>query len=108
MLKPRPFKKKLSGRQRFRRLAGDKTKKYGLRSGLVVLRPQESVGAHDTKDKEEAIIIIKGKAKVSYGNKSSLVLSGESFMYMPPHTRHDVKNIGKGLLKYVYVTALKK
>jgi len=30
---------------------------------------------------------------------------GESVVYVPPYTKHNVKNVGTGTLRYVYVVA---
>lgn len=96
--------KVLTGSRKFKRLAGVHGQVHGLRSGLVMLKSKESVGLHTTAHKEEAIIILKGKAKVSYGSKSAIV-SENTFIYISQNTPHNLENIGRGLLKYVYVTA---
>jgi len=95
----------LKGSQRFLRLFGESSKPYGLASGLVVLRPKESVGLHNTKNKEEVLIILQGQAQISYDKNSRLKVKKDSFVYIPPKTDHDLKNIGKGILKYIYLTA---
>lgn len=95
----------LKGRQRFLRLFGESIKPYGLVSGLVVLRSKESVGLHNTQNKEEALIILEGQAQVSYGKGSRIKVKKNCFVYIPPKTDHDLKNIGKSILKYVYITA---
>jgi len=103
-MKGGPFVKKLLSRVRFKRLAGDSAKSSGLKSGLVSLKPGEAVGSHCTGNKEEALIILEGRAKVFYGKKCASAGKG-CFVYIPRDIVHDVKNIGAGLLKYVYVTA---
>jgi len=95
----------LKGRQRFLRLFGKSSKSNGLASGLIVLKPKESVGLHNTKNKEEALIIMQGQAQVFYGKNSKIRVGESSFVYIPPQTDHDIKNIGMGILKYVYLTA---
>jgi len=99
------FSVQLKGRQRFLRLFGESSKLYGLASGFVVLKPKESVGLHNTKNKEEALIILQGQAQVSYSRNSRLKVGKNSFVYIPPKVDHNLKNIGKGMLKYVYLTA---
>lgn len=99
------FCTQLKGRQRFLRLFGESSKLCGLASGLVTLKSKESVGLHNTKNKEEALIILKGTAQVSYGKHSKIKVNKNSFVYIPSKIDHDLKNIGKGILQYVYITA---
>ena len=99
------FCTQLKGRQRFLRLFGKSSKSNGLASGFVVLKPKESVGLHNTKNKEEALIILQGQAQISYGKNSRIKVKKNTFIYIPPKTEHDLKNISKGILKYVYLTA---
>jgi len=95
----------LKGKQRFLRLFGESSKPYGLACGLVTLKNKESVGLHNTKNKEEALVILQGQARVTYGKHSRIKVKKNCFVYIPPKTSHDLKNIGKGPLKYVYLTA---
>lgn len=98
------FCTQLKSRARFTRLLGDSSKPQGLRSGLVTLNPQESVGEHKTTNKEEVLIILKGNATVYYGKKNKIKAAQSSFVYIPPETLHNVKNSGNKILQYVYVT----
>ena len=99
------FCTQLKGRQRFLRLFGESGKPYGLACGLVTLKSKESVGLHNTKNKEEALVILQGQAQVSYGKRFGIKVKKNSFVYIPPKTDHDLKNTGKGILRYVYLTA---
>lgn len=94
----------LKGRQRFLRLLGDSTKTKGLRAGLVTLKPKESIGEHITENKEEAIVIIKGSAKIYFGKNKMLKVKQNSFVFIPPGTMHNVENLGSKILQYVYIT----
>lgn len=97
---------KLQGKRKFLRLFGSSSKEKGLVSGFVALKPGKSVGLHNTKNKEEALIILKGRAQVCCGkNPNVRKVKAISFVYIPPKTDHDIKNIGKGVLRYVYLTA---
>lgn len=104
MNKDKVFSIALKGRQRFTRLLGDSSKK-GLRAGLVVLKPKESVGEHKTEHKEEVIIILNGSATIYYGKNKKIKAPQNTFVYIPPETLHDVKNSGSKILRYLYVTA---
>ena len=99
------FSVQLKGRQRFLRLFGESSKLFGLASGLVTLKSEESIGLHNTRNKEEVLIILQGQAQVSYGKHSRIKVQKNCFVYVPPKTDHDLKNIGKAILKYVYITA---
>jgi mannose-6-phosphate isomerase-like protein (cupin superfamily) len=101
----RVFCTQLKGRQRFSRLLGDKDKISGLRSGLVILKPQEAIGEHKTTNKEEVIIILKGSAIVCYGKNKKIKASANSFIYIPAEIVHNISNPGRVALKYVYITA---
>ncbi|MDP2830729.1 MAG: cupin domain-containing protein [Candidatus Omnitrophota bacterium] len=105
MPKEKVFCTQLKSRQRFLRLFGESTKPYGLASGFVTLKSKESIGLHNTQNKEEVLIILQGQAEVSYGKHSRIKVKKGFFVYIPPKTDHDLKNIGKTTLKYVYITA---
>jgi len=99
------FCAELKGKPRFRRLLGEPFRSKGLRSGLVTLKPSEAVGEHKTVNKEEVIIVLKGKALIYYGKNKKIKTPQGSFVYIPPDTLHNVKNPGNKILQYVYVTA---
>ncbi|TAM37526.1 cupin domain-containing protein [bacterium] len=105
MKKIKAFSSKLKSRQRFTRLLGDPSKIKGLRSGLVNLGPRESVGEHKTENKEEVIIILKGSAVICHGKNKKIKAPQNTFVYIPPETVHNVKNSGRRILRYLYVTA---
>jgi len=99
-----PFIKELDGRRKFKRIFGNSDKKKGLSSGLVILKKGDTVGIHNTKKKEEIVVVLDGKARVDVADKH-FVLGKGMMLYIPPKTLHNVKNIGARLLKYLYVTA---
>jgi mannose-6-phosphate isomerase-like protein (cupin superfamily) len=105
MPKSSPFFITLSSTKRFKRLIGNSRKPSGLSSGLVRLKPKESAGEHSTKDREEIIIILKGKARVRYGRRGRFILREKSLVYFPCRTRHNVENVGSRALEYTYITA---
>lgn len=105
--KSKPFAIKLSGKQKFKRLLGDSRscEIKGLCSGLVVLGSGNSMGIHSTRNRQEIIVILEGRARVYYGRKSKFEVSKNSFVYLPPATLHNVENTGQGRLKYIYITS---
>ena len=77
----------------------------GMRSGLVVLAPQKSVGRHSTGQNEEVLIVLEGTGEMLFSDGHSLPVQASHAVYCPPHTVHDVKNTGQVALRYVYVVA---
>ena len=104
MRNPMPFVKTLDGRRKFERIFGNSDKKKGLSSGLVALKKGDTVGIHNTKKKEEIVVVLDGKARVNVADKHFILENG-MMLYIPPKTLHNVKNIGARLLKYLYITA---
>jgi mannose-6-phosphate isomerase-like protein (cupin superfamily) len=99
-----PFVKTLDGRRKFKRIFGNSDKKKGLSSGFITLKKGDTVGIHNTKKKEEILVVLDGKAQVDVADKH-FILGNGMVVYIPPKTLHNVKNIGFRLLKYLYVTA---
>jgi mannose-6-phosphate isomerase-like protein (cupin superfamily) len=77
----------------------------GMRSGLVRLKPGESVGRHSTEDHEEALVILQGEGRADVEGHQSVSISSRRLIYIPPHAYHNVTNTGAELLEYVYVVA---
>ncbi len=94
----------LSGKQKYKRLLLPESDSFLLKSGYVILGPGKSVGEHSTEEKEEAVIVFKGTAQVFLLGKPWQRVKANSLVYIPPHTIHDIKNSGKGMLKYVFLT----
>lgn len=76
-----------------------------MRSGFVRLKPGETVGWHTTGQHEEALVILHGTGEAQIEGHGSLPLKSEMLAYIPPATRHNVKNTGDTILEYVYVVA---
>ena len=79
-----------------------------MRSGLVVLATQKSVGRHSTGQNEEVLIVLEGKGEMLFSGRPLVAGAGQSRVYCPPRTVHDVKNTGHGVLRYVYVVSAAK
>lgn len=73
-----------------------------FRSGCVVLRKDEEVGAHVTDNREEVLLILDGIATVECEGKTETV-EAPSFIYIPKNSRHNVTNTSTKDLRYVYV-----
>jgi mannose-6-phosphate isomerase-like protein (cupin superfamily) len=104
-MKPEPKIIKIDKREKYQVLLKERTETLGIRAGCVVLKPGESIGKHSTKSKEEILVILKGRAEASCGGNPPLTAEENYIIYIPPHTTHNVKNIGSGLLRYIYITS---
>lgn len=106
MSRRKPFLVTLEEGDKFTRLLGGFPETMGIKSGHVVLQPGENIGEHVTEEKEEVIIVLKGKAMIICGNDDEPLIAAErSVVYIGPETKHDVKNIGDSALEYVYVVS---
>ena len=101
----KPILVELTQAQRFQRLLTGIPATAGMKSGHMTLKPGESVGEHKTEAKEEAIIILEGKAEVYCEGKILFTVQEHNLIYIPPETNHDIKNSGDKPLRYVYVLA---
>jgi quercetin dioxygenase-like cupin family protein len=78
---------------------------YTMRSGYMVLAPGKSVGRHSTRNNEEALVMLSGTAEVAIAGGPPLLVKALSVAYCPPSTEHNVTNIGKDTLRYVWLVA---
>ena len=105
MDRTKPVVVKLEGSEKYQRLLPGAPVTCGMKSGHVCLKPGESVGQHSTDSREEAIVILEGCAQIIAGGAVSATASAGQLVYIPPHTDHDLRNSGNGILRYVYVVA---
>jgi len=93
----------LESAEKYKRLlaSGEQTRK--MKAGLVVLAPGEEIGEHSTQDKEEALIILSGQAEISCAPSPARAVPPNSLVYIPAQTKHNVKNIGSQILRYVFI-----
>lgn len=96
---------KLESGQRYQRLISKDFGSCGIKAGHVILNPGENIGLHSTKDREEILIILKGKGKAYVDKKTPLSISENHILYIPPKTGHDIHNKGTGVLEYVFITS---
>lgn len=102
-LKPRHITLPLDDKKNFTIL--DKSQTIGMQSGLITLMPSENVGEHSTGGHEETIIILEGQGEVRIDGCDHEQVEYGHVTYVPPHTRHNVFNIGEVPLRYIYVVA---
>ena len=76
----------------------------GMRSGRVVLKAGERMHRHSTKDSEELLVFLLGKARVVLGSETVAAEAGD-VLYIPPQTEHEVHNDGSQELRYIYTVS---
>ena len=76
----------------------------GMRSGLVRLKPGESIGEHTTGKNEESLVVLRGQGEARVEGHA-ITFTGPALVYIPSASRHNVVNTGSELLEYVYVVA---
>ena len=87
------------------RLLGGPPDSINMRSGAVMLQPGKTVGKHNTGAYEELIIVLEGQVAMILSDGKLLEIKLGTALYCPPDTEHDVKNLGAGPLRYIYVVA---
>lgn len=73
-----------------------------LKVGQVHLEPGEECGAHDTGEHEEIIIVLKGEGE--FVADGSFPIEKDYLIYVPPHTRHNLRATACAL-DYIYIVA---
>ena len=87
------------------RLLGGAPETVTMRSGLVVLKPGESVGTHNTDNYEEVLVVLEGIGIMTITDGPKLSLTTTTMAYCPSRTEHNVTNTGDGILRYIYIVA---
>jgi mannose-6-phosphate isomerase-like protein (cupin superfamily) len=103
--KPRAKVIQLAGEGKELPLLSGPPETVSMRSGLILLQPQQSVGKHSTGQHEEMLVVLEGEGKMLFSDGSTLAIAANQVLYCPPETGHDVLNTGAGVLRYVYIVA---
>jgi mannose-6-phosphate isomerase-like protein (cupin superfamily) len=104
--KPRPKVVNLDSRGKDHlQVLGGPPESVTMKSGLVVLAPNKSVGKHSTGQHEELLVVLEGQGEVSFKDGSKLEVKANHALYCPPETEHNVTNTGRSVLRYVYIVA---
>lgn len=77
-----------------------------IKSGLVVLQKGQEIGEHTTDGKEEAIVVLQGRALVEIEGELPQTVEAGNLVFIPENKKHNLKNESDEILKYVYVVAL--
>lgn len=102
-LKPKIVK--LVSGSKYQRLFNKDSGTRGIKSGHVILEKGEEIGEHSTNDLEEALVILKGNGQLVINKKENLDFEDNMVLYIPPETIHNVRNTGKGILEYIFITS---
>jgi quercetin dioxygenase-like cupin family protein len=86
-------------------LLGGHSGSGSMESGAVSLAPGKTVGVHDTEDYEELIIPLEGRGELRVAGRPPIAIAPGLVAYTPPHTPHDVANVGDTAFRYVFVAA---
>ncbi len=100
-----PLLIRLNGRSLYQRVLSGLPQTRGMRSGCVSLAGGREVGEHSTKNREEVLIILSGKGAVIFNKYPAIAIKKSTVVYIPPRTRHNVKNTGRSKLRYLYVVS---
>jgi len=96
---------KLESKEKYQRLLSRDSDTSGIKVGHVILSSSENIGVHTTGEREEVIVILKGKGEASIGKNDVVNIKKNEVLYIPPQTEHDVKNTGSGILEYIFITS---
>lgn len=96
---------RLESSAKYQRLFNKDSGTMGMKSGHVTLEKGEEIGEHSTNDLEEALVILKGSGQLVINNEGAIDFEADAVLYVPPGTIHNVKNTGKGILEYIFITA---
>lgn len=97
-----------SGGKDYLQVLGGPPESVTMKSGLVVLAPNKSVGKHSTGQHEELLVVLEGQGEMSFKDGSRLDVKANHALYCPPETEHNVTNTGRNVLRYVYIVASTK
>ncbi len=104
--KPAPKVVELDSRGKdYLQVLGGPPESVTMKSGLVVLAPNKSVGKHSTGQHEELLVVLEGQGEMSFKDGSKLDVQANHALYCPPETEHNVTNTGRSVLRYVSVVA---
>ena len=96
----------LNSEPKYQRLLSGKPQTFGMKSGRVHLNTGEDCGQHSTEEKEEMLIFLSGRGLAVIGdNEEKIEIGSGKISYIPPHTIHNIINIGTEPLIYIYCVA---
>jgi len=102
---PTPRLIEWAGGESYRQILNGEPETFGMRSGRVELARGEEIGEHSTGDHEETLVVIEGTGEVHVEGYDPLAVRGGQSVYIPPQSKHNVRNTDAPLLRYIYVVA---
>jgi len=75
-----------------------------LKSARVTLQPGEEVGEHITENREEIVVVLKGKATLQKEGRLLIMESGTAH-FIAEGIKHNVRNESREPLEYAYIVA---
>lgn len=95
----------LETKNKYQRLVNEDSGTCGIKSGHVILKPGERIGKHTTENREEMVIVLKGRGEAKIAQENTLKIKKNTVLYVPPQTIHDIKNTGSKVLEYIFITS---
>ena len=95
----------LETKNKYQRLLSEEAGTRGIKSGHVILEAGENIGEHSTENREEVVVILKGRGEAKIGKRGILKIRRNAVLYVPPQTIHDIKNTGSKVLEYIFITS---
>jgi len=96
---------KLESAEKYQKLFSKDSGTAGMKAGHVRLQPGENIGEHSTAEREEVLVILKGKGEAVIGKGEVFKIEKDAALYIPPKTGHDIKNTGLEILEYIFITS---
>ncbi len=96
---------KLESAEKYQKLFDRDSGTSGMKSGHVILQSGENIGEHSTGEREEALVILKGKGEAVIGKGGIFDIEKDTVLYIPPQTGHDIKNTGLEILEYIFIVS---
>jgi len=77
-------------------------------SGVVTLSPDQSGEIHNNEVYEEMIVPLEGEGQLKVTRQGTLTVKFGKIAFIPPHTEHQMVNMGKKNFKYIYIATKSK
>jgi len=95
----------VSEKPEYQQLLDGRPQTHGMRSGRVWLRPGQEIGQHSTGAHEEILVFLAGRGLALIGDDAPLEVAAGKVCYIPPQTRHNMRNNSDAPFVYIYCVA---
>ena len=86
-------------------LAAGSAPNWGNAQRLCASVNRRDGGWHTTGKNEESLVILQGQGDALIEGEANRPFVAPAIVYIPPETRHNIRNTGSLPLEYVYVVA---